>query len=113
MTIEEKREAYIEYQRQFFDENEMYSLIDQSDQNRVIRAGGYDDIIEEQFEVKLVKKVKPTDFDKYPYKGICGKCSNYADKLDKNCLCQLCYSFGVRKIGVISDEIFKLVKPRF
>lgn len=55
-----------------------------------------------------------TDIQKYPYHGICGKCGNYQDKLDKHCLCQTCYQFGVRKIGgMMSDEVFKFVKPRF
>jgi hypothetical protein len=56
----------------------------------------------------------PIDVEKYPYHGICGKCGNYRNKLDKDCLCQTCYKFGVRKLGgIIPDEIFKFVKPRF
>jgi hypothetical protein len=56
----------------------------------------------------------PIDVEKYPYHGICGKCENYRNKLDKHCLCQTCYQFGVRKLGgMIPDEIFKFVKPRF
>lgn len=56
----------------------------------------------------------PIDIEKYPYYGICGKCGNFRHKLDKHCLCQDCYSFGVRRIGgEIPDEIFKFVKPRF
>jgi hypothetical protein len=56
----------------------------------------------------------PIDTEKYPYHGICGKCGNYAHKLDKDCLCQICYRFGVRKLGgMIPDEIFQFVKLRF
>jgi hypothetical protein len=56
----------------------------------------------------------PIDVEKYPYHGICGKCSNYANKLDKDCLCQTCYQFGVRKLGgMIPEEIFQFVKLRF
>ncbi len=56
----------------------------------------------------------PTNIYKYPYYGICGKCGNFRDKLDTDCLCQECYSFGVRKIGTdaVSEEILKFVKLR-
>jgi len=56
----------------------------------------------------------PIDVEKYPYHGICGKCGNYRNKLDKYCLCQTCYQFGVRKLGgMMPDEIFRFIKPRF
>lgn len=51
--------------------------------------------------------------DQYPLKGLCGKCRNYNDYLDKNCLCDNCKIFGVKTIGTISKEIFQFVKPRY
>ena len=35
---------------------EMYSQIQQSDQNRSIRSGGYDDIIKNDFKITLSPK---------------------------------------------------------
>jgi hypothetical protein len=55
MTQEQKREVFIEYQRQFYNENGMYDLIAQSDQNTAINAGKYDEYIEQNFVVKLLK----------------------------------------------------------
>ena len=49
MTIEEKREAFIEYQKQFYKEDEAYDLIAQSDQNVAIRVGKYDEFINQNF----------------------------------------------------------------
>jgi hypothetical protein len=40
------------YQSQYYNENEMHSLIEQSDQNRSIIAGGYDEYIMENFTIK-------------------------------------------------------------
>ena len=59
IPIETLRELFISYQSQFYNENEMYSLIEQSDQNRAIIAGGYDEHIMETFTIKnggLTKK---------------------------------------------------------
>lgn len=59
IPIETLRELFISYQSQFYSENEMYSLIEQSDQNRAIVAGGYDEHIMENFTIKnggLTKK---------------------------------------------------------
>ena len=65
---------------------------------------------DEYYNFKNIK----TDLEKYPYNGICGKCSNYRDKLDKDCLCTQCRLFGVRKlVGEIPNEILRFVKPRF
>jgi hypothetical protein len=53
------RELFISYQSQFYNENEMQSLIEQSDQNRSIIAGSYDEHIVENFTIKnggLTKK---------------------------------------------------------
>jgi hypothetical protein len=61
ILIETLRELFISYQSQFYNENEMYALIAQSDQNRAIRTGGYDDYIIENFTIKncgLTKKEK-------------------------------------------------------
>ncbi len=59
IPIETLRQLFISYQSQFYDENEMYSLIEQSDQNRAIIAGSYDEYIMENFIIKnggLIKK---------------------------------------------------------
>ncbi len=59
IPIETLRQLFISYQSQFYDENEMYSLIAQSDQNRAIIAGSYDEYIMENFIIKnggLIKK---------------------------------------------------------
>lgn len=45
--MEELREQFINYQSQFYRDDEMYDLIAQSDQNRAIRAGSYDTFIQE------------------------------------------------------------------
>jgi hypothetical protein len=61
ILIETLRELFISYQSQFYNENEMYALISQSDQNRAIRICGYDDYIMENFTIKngiLTKKEK-------------------------------------------------------
>jgi hypothetical protein len=52
IPIETLRELFISYQSQFYNENEMYDLITQSDQNRAIIAGGYDEFIIENFTIK-------------------------------------------------------------
>jgi hypothetical protein len=52
IPIETLRQLFISYQSQFYDENEMYSLIEQSDQNRAIIAGSYDEYIMENFTIK-------------------------------------------------------------
>ncbi len=52
IPIETLRQLFISYQSQFYDENEMYSLIEQSDQNRAIISGSYDDYIMENFIIK-------------------------------------------------------------
>lgn len=44
----------------------------------------------------------PLDVEKYPFYGMCGKCWNFKEKLDKDCLCLDCYSVGVRVIGINS-----------
>lgn len=58
---------------------------------------------------------QPTnDYAQWPYHGICGKCGNYRDKLDKNCLCSTCLCFGVKCIALtIPEDIKRFVKPRF
>jgi hypothetical protein len=59
IPIETLRELFISYQSQFYNENEMYDLIQQSDQNRAIIAGSYDEYIMENFTIKnggLTKK---------------------------------------------------------
>jgi len=59
IPIETLRELFISYQSQFYNETEMYDLIAQSDQNRAIIAGGYDEFIMENFTIKnggLTKK---------------------------------------------------------
>ncbi len=59
IPIETLRQLFISYQSQFYDENEMYSLIEQSDQNRAIISGSYDGYIMENFIIKnggLIKK---------------------------------------------------------
>ena len=52
IPIETLRELFMSYQSQFYNENEMQSLIEQSDQNRSIIAGGYDAYIMENFTIK-------------------------------------------------------------
>lgn len=52
IPIESLRQLFISYQSQFYDENEMYSLIEQSDQNRAIISGSYDEYIMENFTIK-------------------------------------------------------------
>lgn len=52
IPIETLRELFISYQSQFYNENEMYDLIAQSDQNRSIRAGGYDEYVMKNFTIK-------------------------------------------------------------
>ncbi len=59
IPIEVLRELFISYQSQFYDENEMYSLIAQSDQSQAIKKGAYDQHIMENFTIKnggLTKK---------------------------------------------------------
>ena len=46
------RELFINYQSQFFNENSMYDLIEQSDQSAAIQRGEYDDYIEKNFIIK-------------------------------------------------------------
>ncbi len=52
IPIETLRQLFISYQSQFYNENEMYSLIEQSDQNRAIISGSYDEYIMENFTIK-------------------------------------------------------------
>ena len=52
IPIETLRQLFISYQSQFYDENEMYSLIEQSDQNRALISGSYDEYIMENFTIK-------------------------------------------------------------
>lgn len=52
IPIETLRELFMSYQSQFYNVNEMYDLIAQSDQNKSIIAGGYDDYIMENFTIK-------------------------------------------------------------
>jgi len=52
IPIETLRELFISYQSQFYNENGMYDLIAQSDQNRSIRSGGYDEHIMNNFTIK-------------------------------------------------------------
>lgn len=59
IPIETLRQLFISYQSQFYNENEMYDLIAQSDQNIAIVAGSYDEHIVENFTIKnggLAKK---------------------------------------------------------
>ena len=56
MGIKEIREAFVDYQKQFYKHNEAYDLMAQADQIVAIREGRYDDYISETFEIKLVKK---------------------------------------------------------
>lgn len=59
IPIETLRELFISYQSQFYREDEMHDLIEQSDQNRAIIAGSYDEYIMENFTIKnggLTKK---------------------------------------------------------
>ncbi len=56
MNIQDKRKSFIEYQRQFYNENDMYDLISQSDQMKAINEGKYDTYMEDNFEVKFIKK---------------------------------------------------------
>lgn len=52
IPIKTLRELFMSYQHQFYNENEMYDLIAQSDQNRAIKAGGYDEYIMGTFTIK-------------------------------------------------------------
>jgi hypothetical protein len=56
MGIKEIREAFIDYQKQFYRHDEAHDLMAQSDQIVAIRDGKYDDYIGETFQIKLVKK---------------------------------------------------------
>lgn len=47
------RHEYVKYQAQFFDPNNMYDLIEQSDQKRSILAGDYDEYIQANKETIL------------------------------------------------------------
>ena len=61
IPIETLRELFMSYQSKFYNENEMQSLIEQSDQNRAIIVGGYDEYIMKNFTIKnggLIKKEK-------------------------------------------------------
>jgi hypothetical protein len=42
------------------------------------------------------------DYKVYPLEGLCGKCGNYRNKLDVDCLCETCIQFGVTRIGTQS-----------
>lgn len=67
----------------------------------------------EQFIISETTEIE--DFEKHPYKGVCGKCGNYNEKLNRDCLCDLCVLFGVTKKGAKAtpEIIMKFVKPRF
>lgn len=52
-------------------------------------------------------------FEDWPYYGICGKCSNYVERLNRDCLCYTCLSYGVKRIGPLNGKILQFVKPRF
>jgi hypothetical protein len=52
IPIETLRQLFISYQSQFYNKNEMYDLIAQSDQNRAIISGSYDEYIMENFTIK-------------------------------------------------------------
>lgn len=61
LSIEALRYLFISYQSQFYNNSCAYSLIAQSDQQRVIEVGGYDDYILKNFEIvngSLKKKKK-------------------------------------------------------
>jgi len=61
----------------------------------------------------MAEKEKEYPIAEYPYKGICGKCGNYNEILNKDCLCDLCVMMGVKRIGEIPEIILQFVKPRF
>jgi 16S rRNA G527 N7-methylase RsmG len=52
IPIETLRELFINYQSQFYNENEMYNLIAQSDQSQAIKRGSYDEHILKNFTIK-------------------------------------------------------------
>lgn len=56
-----------------------------------------------------------SDFEKHPFKGICGKCGSYKEKLNKDCLCESCEFFGVTKASTdaLPESILRFVKSRF
>lgn len=58
MTQQEKRKAFIEYQKKFYKDNDMYDSIAQFDQENAILGGSYDEYIENQFEFQLTVKRK-------------------------------------------------------
>lgn len=67
--MEELRELFIAYQKQFYNENEMHDLISQSDQNNAIRRGDYDatislieNLLIKMSEERIEVKIKPKHF---------------------------------------------------
>lgn len=56
MTQQEKRQAFIEHQKQFYKDDDMYDSIAQFDQQNAILGGSYDEYIDENFEIKLTVK---------------------------------------------------------
>lgn len=58
IPIETLRELFISYQSQFYNENEMYDLIAQSDQSQAIKRGSYDEHILKNFTIKKGSLVK-------------------------------------------------------
>jgi len=52
IPIKAIRELFVSYQSQFYNKDEMYSLIAQSDQTEAIRRGDYDDHIFKNFTIE-------------------------------------------------------------
>ena len=50
------RQSFIDFQRQYYNESEAYDLIAQSDQNKAILTGKYDEFISKKFDIKLIPK---------------------------------------------------------
>ncbi len=62
------------------------------------------------FETSFKEAQDLSDIIDYPYEGICGKCGNYAYKIDKDYLCMPCKSFGVKLISITPDAREKITK---
>jgi len=58
MTQQEKRKAFVEYQKQFYKDDDVYDSIAQFDQENAILGGSYDEYIDEKFEINIVVKRK-------------------------------------------------------
>ena len=54
-----------------------------------------------------------TDIEAFPYEGICGKCGNYAHKLNKWYLCEKCISYGVKPLYTFIPEPTKTQIEKF